>query len=135
MIHHLAFEIDKNKIPEELSFWACLGYHPTGLRRRTRKQPPIHWLVCGDENHAIELLPVENPSPQGLAHVCLSLDRRRWEIATAELQTMHPLPIEYGESHHGAPRFFVKSPSGYYIEGIQTTCNQLKAGPPLQEVP
>lgn len=118
--------------PQELSFWACFGYHPTGLRRRTRKQPVIHWLVCGDETHAVELLPVDMPSPKGLAHVCLSLGQRRWEIATAELGRFD-FKFEFAAKHFGCFRLFAEAPSGYNVEALLTEHNQIKAGPPLEE--
>lgn len=132
MIHHLAFEVDKKKIAEELSFWACFGYHPTGLRRRSRKQPPIHWLVCGDEGHAVELLPADEPRLWGLGHVCLSLDQRRWEIAIRELARYFPDTVEPGIPRFNVQCNFAFSPTGHVVEFMQSMTCSIKAGPALQ---
>lgn len=131
MIHHVSYEVFNNLTAQELSFWSCFGFHPTGLRRRSRKQAPIHWLVCGDEAHAVELLPVDEPSPQGLTHVAYVLPQRRWEIATKEFERFG-VDIEPAQPHLGHERFTVQAPSGYHVEILKGSPS-LKAGPPLTE--
>lgn len=131
MIHHVTYEIDKAKVAQELAFWSCLGFNPTGLRRRSRKQPPIHWILCGDEGHAIELLPVEKPATWGLGHVCYALDQREWEIAWKQVKNFE-IEHEVASNHFGHRRLFLHSPSGHPVEVIQGRVS-LKAGPPLEE--
>jgi hypothetical protein len=131
MIHHITYEVNKIYLTQELDFWNLLGFTPTGLRRRTRKQPPIHWLVAGDESHAIELLPVEEPVVQGKGHVCYCLDQRRWEILAFGLGRLR-WEVEQTTAFFGHKRVFLHSPSGHVVElmlGDATT----KAGPPLEE--
>lgn len=131
MIHHLTFEIDKKLLTEELEFWSLLGFAPTGLRRRSRKQPPIHWLVGGDHGHAVELLPVDVPRVSHLGHVAFAVPQRRWQIATqraAQLGIYRERCDHFDFGQH----CYLKSPSGHMVE-LFTNNKALKAGPPLEE--
>jgi hypothetical protein len=132
MIHHVTFEVSKGCITKELEFWSLLGFNPTGLRRRTRKQPPIHWLICGDETFAVELIPVDvGPLPddsQGVGHLCLELGARRWEIASLGMRRFtHRFDPHPDWKHHA----FTTSPSGHVVE-ICAFANSIKSGPPLE---
>lgn len=127
MIQHVAYEIDRDKVAEELLFWSMLGFNPTGLRRLSRKQPPIHWLVCGDESHAVELLPVDRAAIQGLSHVAYAVSQRQWEITLIKARQGANFQIKtYEKGLHG----FFEAPSGYCVELI-TYYWPVKAGPPL----
>lgn len=133
MIHHVTYEIDKKLIAEELQFWSMLGFNPTGLRRRSRKQPPIHWLVSGDETHAVELIPVrlgDDPRPpQGLGHVAFSVSAREWEIVLIKARQGANFEIKtYPKGIHG----FFESPTGHMVE-VFPYYYAIKAGPPLEE--
>lgn len=132
MIHHITYEVDKRLLSQELDLWSILGFNPTGLRRRTRKQPPIHWLVCGDENTAVELLPVDKRPHQGLGHVSFTLDLRRWQIVTIGLERLTWMWAEDASDYFGNKRMFLHSPSGYKVELILGN-PPIKAGPPLEE--
>jgi hypothetical protein len=132
MIHHLTYEVDKTLIAQEERFWGLLGFTHTGLRRRSRKQPPIHWLVCGDEGHAVELLPVGYRPPQSLGHVAYELDQRRWEIMALGLGGSMDIKYEEASPHFGQKRAFLHSPSGIVVEILLGRAS-VKAGPPLEE--
>lgn len=133
MIHHVTLEVDKKQITWELQFWAFLGFNPTGLRRRSRKQPPIHWLVCGDESHAIELLPVDDPQTWGRGHLCYEIDQRRAQILAVHAAGLPMVKIERASDFFGNERRFLHSPSGHVVEVIYCNAVSIKAGPPLEE--
>lgn len=132
MIHHITYEVEKSKLADEKLFWSCLGWTETGLRRRSRKQPPIQWLVNGDEDFAIELIPVgqlHRPFPPDLGHICLSMGQRRWQIARDQARLFHFLCEEHPE--WGSHAFF-HSPQGYIVEAAEAL-KSIKSGPPLEE--
>lgn len=131
MIHHVTIEVSKRWITQELEFWSLLGFNPTGLRRLSRKQPPIHWLVCGDESHAVELLPVDEPSNQGLGHLCYELDERRWHIMCFGLGGSCHVRAEKAKPHFCQQRVFLHSLSGTTVE-VLLGRPSIKAGPPIE---
>jgi hypothetical protein len=129
LIHHLTFDVQKHLLVKEIEFWSCLGWNPTGLRRRTRKQPPINWLVCGGEKTAIELIAVDAAMIQGVGHTCIELGQRRYEITTQMLaRFQHEFQPHHSWKEHG----FALSPTGHTIE-IAANLQGPKAGPPLEE--
>lgn len=129
MIHHLTFDVQSQLMTREIEFWSCLGWTPTGLRRRTRKQPPIHWLLSHGESAAVELIAIDRPAIQAVGHVCVELGQRRWEIATQHLaQFQHEYQAHDSWKDHG----FAMSPTGHVIE-IAANLKSIKAGPPLEE--
>jgi hypothetical protein len=135
MIHHVSYEIYKGLFVQELEFWSMLGFNPCcfGPRRRTRKQTIIHWLTSGDESHAVELLPVEDPAIQEVGHLCYVLDQRTWENVHNRHTRFAYGCMEWASDYFGNKRRFLHSPSGNAIE-ILSGAPSLKAGPPLEEV-
>lgn len=136
MIHHVTYEVDKRLIAQELDFWAIVGFAPAafGPRRRSRRQPVIHWLIGGDHGHAIELLPVETPRVWHLGHVALSVPQRRWEITTDGLERCGFLVEDASDKYGGkfGQHAYAKSPTGHVIE-LFTNRMALKWGPPLED--
>lgn len=133
-LHHVTYEINKSLLVRELEFWSLLGFAPTGLRRRSRKQPPIHWLIGGDHDHAVELLPVSEPHILGLGHIALVVPERRWYIAGVMAERYgHQYEVCSAGQHFdfGLHAFF-HSPSGHVVE-LFTYKKGLKSGPPLEE--
>lgn len=125
-LHHITFEVEKTLIADEERFWGLLGFQPTGLRRRSRKQPPIHWLVSS-EGTAIELIPT---IPRvDLAHICF-VDGN-FDLTIRKLFEFS-IRFDEASAYFGFKRAFVHSPGGHTIE-LLSGSPSIKAGPPLEE--
>lgn len=134
-LHHLTYEVDEKQLVQELEFWAAVGFCPCafGPRRRSRKQPIIHWLTGGDFPWAIELLPVATPYVQQLGHVCFVVSERRLEVAAKTGEDFGYKVEREGEGYPNlGKQVFMHSPTGHTVELI-TNKRALKCGPPLQE--
>jgi catechol 2,3-dioxygenase-like lactoylglutathione lyase family enzyme len=108
-LHHVALEVRREAVEDEVAFWALLGFAevdaPPTLRERAT------WLQAGERQ--VHLLYAEDPvvPPQGHCAVVV-------EEFHATLRRLREAGIEAEERarHWGAPRCLATSPAGHRVE-------------------
>jgi catechol 2,3-dioxygenase-like lactoylglutathione lyase family enzyme len=110
VIQHVALEVGRGDADADVAFWAVLGLAefepPPGLRGTTR------WVQAPGGTQ-VHLLLADDPvaPPQGHAAVVA----RAYEETLAALRAAGHAP-ESRREHWGAPRAFVRTPSGHRVE-------------------
>jgi catechol 2,3-dioxygenase-like lactoylglutathione lyase family enzyme len=109
MLQHVALETRPADVEASLAFWALLGFEqvtvPPGLAGRT------HWVQRGDAQ--IHLLLTDDPVVPQAGHAAVVADD--YDATIAALRAAGH-PVDPRSQHWGAPRAFVTSPSGHFVE-------------------
>lgn len=109
MIHHVALEVREADVPDEVAFWALLGFRevdpPPGLRERAT------WVQRGAQQ--VHLFLADDPVVPTSGHVAV-VDPDVAEVVARVREAGHE--ADERARHWGAERWFLRSPAGHRVE-------------------
>ena len=112
MIHHVAVEVSRDRVPECLEFYELLGFEqvepPAPLRDRAT------WVERGGTQ--VHLLFVDEPQALPAGHVAVVVDDY---ALTVERLGDAGHDVDPSREHWGSPRAYVRDPAGNLVELMQ----------------
>ena len=108
-LQHVSLEVRRAAVPEELRFWALLGFAPVEAPGTLRERSA--WVQRGATQ--IHLLFDEEPVVPPSGHTAVVADD--YEATMAALGDAGHPPEERSR-HWDAPRAYVRSPEGHLVE-------------------
>ena len=109
MLQHVALETRRDDVEAALAFWALLGFEPIDVPPALRDRAV--WVGSGGTH--IHLLLTDSPVAPPQGHAAVVVDD--YDATIAALRAAGHAAEPRAE-HWGAPRTFVRDPTGHRVE-------------------